>query len=79
MAKLTQAQRERLPPSDFACPSLRAYPIHRLENIVNARTRTKQFGQKCPNQKARICSAARRKGLMKPSYSRSAGWRKWCK
>jgi len=78
MAKLTRVQRERLPSSKFACPASRSYPIHDLERIVNARTRTKQFGQKCPGQKQRICAAAKRRKLLRPSYKGSAGWRKWC-
>lgn len=79
MAKLTVARRERLPRSKFACPTSRSYPVDTKGRIANARTRTKQFGEKCFNQKARICGAARRRGFMKPSYSGVAGWRSWCK
>ena len=79
MAKLTAARRGRLPKSSFACPTSRSYPLDTRNRVANARTRTKQFGQKCAGQKARICGAARRRGFMKASYSGAEGWRKWCK
>lgn len=81
MVKLTAARRGRLPKTSFACPNTTppSYPINDVKRIVNARTRTKQFGEKCRGQKVRICRAANRRGLMKPSYSGAEGWRKWCK
>lgn len=82
MARLTQAQRERLPKSDFACPGNYpypgSYPIHNPSHVANARTRTKMFGQKCKGQKARICARARKFGMLKLGYPKSKGWREWC-
>ena len=80
MAKLTTEQRRRLPHHLFACPRTDppSYPLDSRSRIANARTRTKQHGQKCSGQKAKICGAARRKGMMKPSYSGAEGWSKWC-
>lgn len=79
MAKLTRAQRAKLPSSAFACPSIRAYPLDTIGRVVNARTRTKTFGEKCRGQKAKICARARRFGLLNPKYKGYRGWVDFCR
>ena len=79
MAKLTTRQRQRLPSKKFACPTTREYPIHDKKRVINARTRTKTFGEKCRGQTARICRAAKKFGLLDPKYKRYEGWKKFCK
>ena len=58
-------------PKNFACPAKApgagSYPIHDKSHIVSAVTyygRAKY--QRCPGGQKRICSAARRMGIMSP-------------
>lgn len=44
MAKLTTEERNALPSSDFAEPSLRKYPIEDASHARNALSRVSQFG-----------------------------------
>lgn len=44
MAKLTTAERNKLPDSDFAEPSKRKYPIEDESHRKNALSRVSQFG-----------------------------------
>lgn len=44
MAKLTGRKRSRLPKSDFALPSKRAYPIPDISHARNALSRVAQSG-----------------------------------
>jgi len=59
MAKLTSAQRNALPRSDFAQPSKRKYPINDRSHARNALSRVAQHGS--PSQKARVRAAVRRR------------------
>lgn len=52
MAKLTSAQRKRLPSSAFAQPSKRAYPIQDASHARNALARASQYAS--PAEKAMI-------------------------
>lgn len=72
------ARYPEVPASKFACPSLRAYPINTLERVVNARVRTKTFGEKCAGQTQKICAEARKRGLLSPSYKGYRGWQQFC-
>jgi len=54
MAKLTSAQRNALPSSDFAIPSERKYPIEDASHAANAKARVSQFGS--PAEKAKVDS-----------------------
>lgn len=44
MAKLTSAQRSKLPSSDFAVPKRKAYPVNDPSHARNALSRVSQFG-----------------------------------
>lgn len=78
MAKLTAAQRERLPPSDFACPPL-GYPISDPSHVASARSYYKRkYTYKCPQGKKKICTRARKFGMLKEGYPGSKKWRDWC-
>lgn len=79
MVKLTTEQRRKLPSSAFACPKTRDYPIHDIERVVNARTRTKTFGEKCRGQTTKICKKAKKLGLLDPNYKGYRGWQQFCK
>lgn len=54
MARVTAAQRRRMPPSAFAVPELRKYLIHDMKHVGLAKGRLKQFGYKLtPAQRKR--------------------------
>ena len=63
MARLTAAQRRRLPKSDYAIPSKApksgSYPINDRSHARNALARVAQHGT--PAQKARVRAAVRRR------------------
>ena len=44
MSKLTAAERNRLPSSDFGVPSKRKYPIENKSHARNALARVSRFG-----------------------------------
>jgi hypothetical protein len=54
MARLSQAQRDRLPKKSFAEPGQRAYPIQDVAHARNALARVSQFGS--PAEKAKVRS-----------------------
>ncbi len=58
MAKLTTAERNKLPDSDFAGPD-RSYPIMDKSHAANAKARVSQFGS--PKLKAKIDSKVGKK------------------
>ena len=53
MAKLTAAQRNALPRSDFAQPSKRKYPINDKSHARNALARVSQHGTTAEKRKIR--------------------------
>ena len=53
MAKLTAAQRNALPRSDFAQPSKRKYPINDRSHARNALARVSQHGTAAEKRKIR--------------------------
>lgn len=53
MAKLTAAQRNALPRSDFAQPSKRKYPINDRSHARNALARVSQHGTTAEKRKIR--------------------------
>ncbi len=53
MAELTAKQRNALPPSAFALPKLRKYPIHDLVHGRNALARVAQHGTFMQKRKVR--------------------------
>jgi hypothetical protein len=57
--KLTAAERNRLPASDFAIPSMRKYPIPDRSHARNALARVSQKGT--PMERSKVCSAVHRK------------------
>jgi hypothetical protein len=57
--KLTYRRRQKLPPSAFAIPSERKYPIPDAAHARNALARVSQFGS--PREKRMVCSAVRRR------------------
>ena len=59
MAKLTSAQRNALPRSDFAQPSKRKYPINDRSHARNALARVSQHGS--PALKRQVRNAVARK------------------
>ncbi len=59
MAKLTYAQRKKLPRSAFVFPGRRAYPIHDRAHARNALARVSQFGT--PAEKAKVRAAVHRR------------------
>ncbi len=59
MAKLTAAQRNALPRSDFAQPSKRKYPINDRSHARNALARVSQHGTADEKRKIRRKVAAR--------------------
>lgn len=71
MAKLTTAQRNKLPKSDFALGAGR-YPINDANHARNALSRVSQNGNS--SEKAKVRAAVHRKfpdiGKSKPTYSR---------
>lgn len=58
MAKLTAAQRKKLPASDFALPEQRAYPIEDATHARAALSRVEEFGSSA--QKRQVLAAVRR-------------------
>lgn len=58
MAKLTAAQRKRLPASDFAGPD-RSYPVNNPSHARNALARVSQHGS--PELKAKVKAKVHRK------------------
>ncbi len=58
MAKMTEAQRDKLPSSSFAGPN-RSYPINDKAHARNALARVSQFGS--PALKAKVREAVHRK------------------
>lgn len=68
MAKLSRAQRWKLPKSEFACPSKApgagSYPISDKSRVISAVTYYQRKGyQECPEGKARICRRASELGI----------------
>ena len=59
MARLTTAERKRLPDSDFAIPEDRAYPIEDRSHAANALSRVS--GNGTPEEKAQVRRAVHRK------------------
>lgn len=63
MAKLTTAQRKRIPKKSFAIPGKApesgSYPIHDISHARNALARVSQHGS--PSEKSRVRSAVYRK------------------
>lgn len=55
MAKLTAAQRKKLPASDFAGPG-RSYPVNDKAHAANAKARAAQFAS--PSLKKRVDAKA---------------------
>ena len=64
MAKLTAAERKKLPSSDFAMPGERKYPIEDKAHAQNALARVAQHGT--PEEKKMVRGAVMRKyhGMM---------------
>lgn len=58
MARLTAAQRKRLPASDFAGPN-RSYPINDKAHARNAKARASQFAS--PSLKKKVDAKANKK------------------
>lgn len=58
MAKLTTAERNKLPDSDFAGPN-RSYPVENATHATNAKSRAGQFAS--PSLKAKIDKKANKK------------------
>ncbi len=67
MAKLTTAERNALPSSDFAEPKERKYPIEDASHRRNALSRVSQHGS--PSEKARVRAAVHKRS---PSMGRKA-------
>lgn len=66
MAKLTTAERNALPDSDFAGPN-RSYPVNDKSHAANAKARVSQFGS--PKLKEKVDAKANKKlkvGKLKP-------------
>jgi hypothetical protein len=59
MARLTYAERKRLPKSAFAIPSTREYPLIDKAHARNALQRVSEFGS--PTQKAKVRAAVHRR------------------
>jgi hypothetical protein len=72
--KLTPEKRERLKPSQFACPP-KDYPIPDPTHVSSAIAYYQRpYTKKCPGGKERICKAARKFGMMKsPKVRRFCG------
>jgi len=84
MVRLTAAQRERLPKSDFACPTRApgagSYPINDPSHVASAKSYYKRrYTAKCPSGKRKICARARKFGMLAKDYPGSADWRVWCR
>jgi len=58
MAKLTTAERKRLPKKDFALPG-RRYPVNDRSHAANALARVSQFGS--PEEKVKVRAKVRAK------------------
>lgn len=61
MAKLTAAQRNRMPKSEFGMPGSRGYPMPDKSHAANAKARASQAvnaGRMSPSTKARIDAKA---------------------
>jgi len=83
-SRLSPAQREKLPKSDFACPSRApgagSYPISDPSRVASAKAYYKRrYTAKCPEGKLRICRRAKKFGMTAKDYPGSADWRRWCK
>lgn len=59
LAKLTAKRRKKLPPSQFAVPGKKAYPVHDAAHAKAALARVAQFGTAA--EKAAVVKAVRRK------------------
>jgi hypothetical protein len=59
MARLSYAQRQRLPKSSFAVPEKDGYPIDTVARGRNALARVSQFGS--PEEQSRVRGAVRRR------------------
>lgn len=59
MARLTTGERKRLPKSDFAIPSERAYPIKDKSHARNALSRVSEYGT--AEEKKEVRAAVHRK------------------
>lgn len=82
--RLTPAQREKLPKSDFACPAKApgagSYPINDPARVASAKAYYKRrYTAKCKGGKTRICSRAKKFGMTAKDYPGSTDWRRWCK
>ena len=64
MARLTTAERNALPDSDFAGPH-RSYPIEDAAHARNAKSRVSQFGSPSLKKKVNAKANASLKGLHK--------------
>lgn len=70
MAKLTTAERNALPNSDFAGPD-RSYPIENASHTANAKSRVSQFGS--PSLKEKVDSSVSKKF---PNFGKKKGLEK---
>ena len=76
MAKLTTAERNKLPDSDFAEPSKRKYPIEDKAHQRNALARVSQFGsakEKSPQFERKFTRSLREYGEKSRSADEVAG------
>jgi hypothetical protein len=64
MARLTTAERNALPDSDFAGPN-RSYPVEDAAHAKNAKSRVSQFGSPSLKKKVNAKANASLKGLHK--------------
>jgi hypothetical protein len=64
MSKLTTAERNALPDSDFAGPN-RSYPVEDAAHAKNAKSRVSQFGSPSLKKKVNAKANASLKGLHK--------------
>lgn len=71
MAKLTAAERNKLPSSDFAIPSQRKYPIEDASHRHNAKSRVTQFGS--PSEKKKVRAAVAKKEGKKHEMKKEGG------
>lgn len=80
----TLAQRERILKTHgktyFACPTTLDYPLNTKKRISSAKAYyPRKNTVKCKGGRVRICGRAKKVGFLKPDYSGSAAWRKWCR
>lgn len=59
MARLTYAERKRLPSRDFVYPRSRKYPIENKSHARNALARVSRFGTRA--EKRKVCEAVHKK------------------